>query len=284
MNRTALMLSVAAISLSASGVLAQDGNDAFIGQLNDSNLAYLSQIGSNQGFIYQHGTGNIFLPANNGGVAQNGSNRLGVEQLGANNLIVGDIHQQGRNVGGIAQFGSNNGVDVFNQNGENRAAIFQGGHNNLARTVQDGTGNDAGIIQLNGDSAGDANFASNTQVGEGDGGDNGSQNSFAGILQGGSGNFAINTQREQVGSAASIIQAGANNQAFNTQSNDIYDPDTYPQYHVGEGNQAGIVQIGSSNWPSTARTPAPAGWCSPVRSATVTQRSTPTPAVPTIRR
>ena len=151
MDRRALMASVAVLALSATGALA-DGNNAFIGQLNDSNFAYLSQVGTNDGFVYQHGTSNTFLPMMDGGVAQRGSNRLGTEQFGDFNQIIGDIHQDGTNVGGIAQFGNHNTVDLFDQAGQNRASIFQGGYNNLGRTVQTGSENDAGIVLIDPDS------------------------------------------------------------------------------------------------------------------------------------
>ena len=88
--------------------VAYAGNFGFISQLDDSNLAYLIQSGSNQGFIYQHGNGNVFAPATGGsspGLAQEGTNSLGVEQLGNGNFIGGIFHQFDKSVGEIAQFG-----------------------------------------------------------------------------------------------------------------------------------------------------------------------------------
>jgi len=208
MKRTSLMVSVAVIALSASGVLANaispNGNNAFVGQLNNSNLALLSQQGSNQGFIYQYGTGNVFLPwsplhsSPPGSDAQEGNNSLGVEQLGKHNFIGGLFGQSGTNEAGLAQFGDGNVIDNFLQLGDNRAAIFQGGDQNLAQSDQSGTGNDAGIVQINPHDHTLGNLAFNSQLGEG-GFDSGAltTNSFEAIGQLGRGPVRLEQFRPQ---------------------------------------------------------------------------------------
>jgi hypothetical protein len=258
-KRTALLAGVAMLTLS-TGAQAQEAltaNDAFISQMNDSNFAYLSQSGAlgaaggaNSGFIYQHGTNNIFLPIANGAPAdaQQGANALGVMQLGSDNYIGGVFLQSGTNIAGLAQFGKGNVVDTFLQTGANRGTVFQGGFANLARTVQDGNGNDSGIVQVNTDPALVGNFAFNEQrfgtdtVADARGG------AFAGILQSGSENVATNRQIAQRGSDAAVLQSGDGNVAINTQVIDTYNTTAWiDQYDMGQDNQASIVQFGSGN-------------------------------------
>ena len=189
------------ITLTA-GAEAQEiatANDAFISQMNDSNLAYLSQSGAlgaeggaNSGFVYQHGTNNIFLPIANGAPAdaQQGANGPGVMQLGSNNFIGGVFLQSGTNIAGLAQFGAGNVDRHVLADWRQSRDHLPGGYANVARTVQDGQGNDAGIVQVNTDPALVGNFAFNEQrfgtndVADARGG------AFAGILQSGSENVA----------------------------------------------------------------------------------------------
>src|SRR5580765_2409119 len=117
MKRTALLAGVAIIGL-ANGAAAQDlTNDAYIGQMTDNNFAYLSQqagaTGGNQGFVYQYGTHNVFLPYANGqpSDAQSGNNILGVMQVGTGNFVGAQLLQTGSSTGSIAQFGDQNIVN-----------------------------------------------------------------------------------------------------------------------------------------------------------------------------
>ena len=149
MLRASLLASAATIALIGQAS-AQQANNAFIGQMDESNFAYLSQEGSNQGFVYQFGGKNVFLPGTTlPDDAQRGSNTLGTMQLGERNFIGGLFLQTDNNIAGIAQFGNDNVVNKFLQTGTNRGAIFQGGDGNVAQSEQTGTGNDVGIIQLN---------------------------------------------------------------------------------------------------------------------------------------
>src|ERR1700709_1522781 len=133
MKRAALLAGVAEIGL-ANGAAAQDlTNSAYIGRITSDNFAFLSQkagaAGGNQGFVYQYGQHNMFLPYV-GGVpsdAQTGNNVLRVMQVGASNFVGDDFAQTGGSTGSIAQFGDQNIVNKFIQKGINRATIFQGG-------------------------------------------------------------------------------------------------------------------------------------------------------------
>jgi trimeric autotransporter adhesin len=183
MTRTSLLASVA-IAAMVGHAAAQQANQGFIGQIDESNFAYLSQNAGgalqplragNEAFIYQNGTGNVFLPLTATGDradAQTGNNSLGVIQNGTSNIVGGSFFQTSvganGNDGGIAQFGNKNVVDVFEQTGGNRGTVFQSGDNNLARNVQENgaSRNDAGIIQLGTEgSTGAYNFASTAQTG-----------------------------------------------------------------------------------------------------------------------
>ena len=111
MSRKKLLASVALIPLAGVAFAQeapQDGNSAYIGQRDRSNMAYLSQVGSNDAFIYQYGRKNVFAPTQNGALsdAQRENNTLGTIQLGALNFIGNEFLQVGNNVAGIAQFGS----------------------------------------------------------------------------------------------------------------------------------------------------------------------------------
>jgi hypothetical protein len=69
MSRKKLLMATVAVisSASAGAAFGQTvSNQAFIGQLDQSNLAYLSQVGTNRAFVYQYGNGNFFLPFLNG--------------------------------------------------------------------------------------------------------------------------------------------------------------------------------------------------------------------------
>ena len=120
MLRASLLASAATIALIGQAS-AQQANNAFIGQMDESNFRVsLARSGPTSGFVYQYGQKNVFLP---GVDALRRMHSMARTRLAPCSWVT-QLHRRSvpaerhNNIAGIAQFGDDNIVNKFLQTGE----------------------------------------------------------------------------------------------------------------------------------------------------------------------